>query len=107
MNKLAITILLFSLPLLLFSKSEWKGGDKIMHFLGSASITFWSYGIANDFFEQNDNISTSSSVTFSISLGLTKEFSDKYIKKTKFSWYDLAYDIAGTSFGLILINNLR
>ena len=45
------------------------------------------------------------SVTFS--LGIGKECSDKYIKKTFFSKYDLFYDVAGTLFGLVLINNLR
>jgi uncharacterized protein YfiM (DUF2279 family) len=84
-----------------------KGKDKIMHFSYSALLTYYIYNFSQDIYNNSHQKSINLSISLTGTLGLSKEFSDKYIKKTKFSWYDLGYDFAGICFGLIALNNLR
>lgn len=104
-------LLTFSL-LLLFSNahaisSKWLGKDKIMHFSESTMLTYWNYGVSKDYMHNSDVSSKVFAVSVTFSLGFGKECSDKYLKKTFFSKYDLFYDALGIVTGLILINNLR
>lgn len=86
---------------------NWLGKDKVMHFSQSALLTYWNYGLSHDILSQKRSSAKITAVSVTISLGFGKECSDKYLKKTYFSKYDLFYDVLGTAFGLILINNLR
>jgi len=89
------------------AKSKWLGEDKVLHFTGSAFLTYWNYGINKDILEHSHKKSVYFAVSFTLALGTTKEYSDKKLKKTGFSWHDLAYDTAGILVGIVLINNLR
>lgn len=107
MKKIFLIFMLSIIAFSLFAGSQWFGKDKIMHFSGSAFLTCWSYGISNDIIENSRENSAIFCVGFSMFLGAGKEVSDKYLKKTKWSWHDLAYDLAGICCGLVIINNLR
>ncbi|MBW6516692.1 MAG: hypothetical protein K0B81_08795 [Candidatus Cloacimonetes bacterium] len=89
------------------ARSEWLGKDKAMHFMTSAFLTYWNYGFSNDILNQSENNSYLYSISLTTFLGFSKEFSDKHIKKTRWSWHDMAYNGAGIVFGIILIKNLR
>jgi len=91
----------------LSAKNKWTGKDKVLHFTGSAFLTYWNYGVSNDIMGNSHKNSKYYAVSISLALGATKEYSDKKLKTTGFSWYDLAYDTAGVIAGLVLINNLR
>ncbi len=106
-----VMLLIITLSLLIVStlqaRSPWLGKDKAMHFLTSAYLTYWSYGISHDILGETENRSLVLSVSLTTFLGAGKELSDKHIKKTRWSWYDMAYNGAGIVFGVILIKNLR
>ncbi len=102
-----ILIFLFIFSSLSALSKEWFGKDKVMHFSQSTLLTYWNYGLYHNYFSVDKKRSKIMAVSVTFSLGIGKECSDKYIKKTFFSKYDLFYDVAGTLFGLVLINNLR
>ncbi len=104
-------ILLLLIILLLFSclqaENRWLGKDKVMHFTGSALLTYWNYGFSQDIMENSNEESLYLSISFTALLGAGKEYCDKRKKSTGWSWPDLTYDLAGIALGMILINNLR
>lgn len=89
------------------AKSKWIGEDKVLHFTGSAFLTYWNYGMSKDILGCSSEKSVYFAVSFTLLLGTAKEYSDKKLKDTGFSWHDMAYDAAGIIAGLVLINNLR
>ncbi len=103
---LTIMLCLISISCLQAS-SPWLGRDKAMHFLTSAYLTYWNHGLYNDIFEGSDDISLVFAVSLTSFAGTGKEISDRYVKKTKFSWHDMAYNAAGIVFGVLLIKNLK
>ncbi len=107
MKKYLFIIIAILLIASLQAKSKWLGEDKVMHFTGSAFLTYWNYGVSNDIMEFSSDKSVYFAVSFSLALGTVKEYSDKKLKKTGFSWHDLIYDTAGIITGIVLINNLR
>jgi len=84
-----------------------SGKDKVMHFAYSALLTYYSFNFSHDILQKSPSESRNLSICLTSSLGLTKEFYDKYIKNTKFSWYDLGYDLSGVCLGLVVLNNSR
>jgi uncharacterized protein YfiM (DUF2279 family) len=86
--------------------ANWFGKDKIMHLGGSTVFTYWSYGIGKNILEQETQESALLAASFSLNMGLMKEFTDKYIKKNSWSWPDLVYDAAGICLTFVLINNV-
>lgn len=108
LRELVLIILLsFILISVLNARSPWLGKDKAMHFLTSAYLTYWNYGIFHDILDESEDRSMFFSISLTTFLGTSKELSDKYIKRTRFSWYDMAYNGAGIVFGVFLIKNLR
>ncbi|MCF7858441.1 MAG: hypothetical protein K9N07_03840 [Candidatus Cloacimonetes bacterium] len=107
MKKLIIILILVLLSISLAAKSKWTGEDKVLHYTGSAFLTYWNYGVCKDILDQSSGNSTYFAVTFSLALGTAKEVTDNKFKNTGFSWQDLVYDTAGIITGIILINNLR
>lgn len=111
MKMLKVFLLIF-LTLLLFSaflqaRSPWTGRDKPMHLLSSAYLVYWNYNLSSEVLD----LSHTDSIYFSVSLtsivGIGKELSDKYIKGTRFCWYDMAYNTAGIVLGLIVIQTIH
>ncbi len=107
MKKYLFIILIILLAVSLPAKSKWLGEDKVLHFTGSAFLTYWNYGMNKDILGHSSKESVYFAVSFTLALGTAKEYSDKKLKKTGFNWYDLAYDTAGVIAGIVLINNLR
>ncbi|RLC54157.1 MAG: hypothetical protein DRH79_01490 [Candidatus Cloacimonadota bacterium] len=107
MRKFALILILISISFLLDAKSPWLGKDKAAHFTYSAALTYWNYGVAKDILDNSKQNSLIISVNFTALMGMTKEYSDKTLGETYWSWHDLAYDFAGIACGIILINNLR
>jgi putative lipoprotein len=102
--KLLVSVLIIFLVGNLMAENPWLGKDKVAHFAASTFFTCWSYGLSRDFMESGKHSSYVFSVGFTAFLGCCKEFSDKNILKTKWSWHDIAYDVAGIAAGLILIS---
>ena len=107
MKKILIVIFLILVVSSVSAKSKWLGKDKVLHFTGSAFLTYWNCGMSEDIIDQSPQTSRYFAVSFTLALGTAKEYSDKRLKDTGFSWHDLAYDAAGIVVGLVLINNLR
>ena len=107
MKKYLFIIIIFLLIASLQAKSKWMGEDKVLHFTGSAFLTYWNYGMNKDILGYPAEKSVYFAVSFTLVLGTAKEYSDKKLKDTGFSWHDLAYDTAGVIVGIVLINNLR
>ena len=87
--------------------ANWFGKDKFMHLSASTVFTYWSYGISKNVLEQNSDHSAIMAASFSIKVGLFKEFNDRYIEKSNWSWPDLVYDVAGICLTFVLINNVE
>lgn len=107
MRKYLFIIVIILLFTSLQAKSKWLGEDKALHFTGSAFLTYWNYGVSKDIMENSTDKSVYFAVSITLALGTAKEYSDKKLKKTCFSWQDLVYDTAGVIVGIVLINNLR
>ena len=103
--KIVILLLIFLCVYSFLSADNFLGKDKVMHFTSSAFITCWNYGFSKDILSFSERKSMIISINFTGILGFGKEFSDKYIKKTKFSWKDITYDLAGIALGTVIINN--
>jgi len=101
----AVLIILISVSLL--CAKPLINPDKVMHFTSSTFVTYWSYGFNRDIMENNHQESVIFSVSITGCLGFAKEISDKHVKKTFFSWKDIAFDLAGIAFGVIIIQNSR
>ncbi len=99
------------LVILLFMSSlyanPWLGKDKTMHFVSSAYLTYWNYSLSSNVMNNSNDTSLLFAVSLTSLAGIGKEASDKYIKKTKWSWYDIAYNSAGIAFGIIMIKNIK
>ena len=102
-----VLIVTLALCSVLNARSEWLGRDKPMHFVTSAFMTYWSYGMSRDILDQSENNSLIISVSLTSMLGAGKELSDKHIKRTRWSWHDMAYNGAGILFGVLMIYTLR
>jgi len=79
---------------------KWLAWDKLEHLGISAFFSATLYNVSHDFYynDQKSSIYLSSGLTFS--LGLGKEFYDRKIRKSKFSYKDLTADILGIGLGL-------
>jgi uncharacterized protein YfiM (DUF2279 family) len=81
--------------------------DHILHFSGSAFLTYWNYEFSSEIYNYSQRESLVYSVNLTFLLGVSKESSDKFIKKTKFSWQDLAANALGIASSAIIIHNTR
>ncbi|MEA1064269.1 YfiM family lipoprotein [Apirhabdus apintestini] len=80
------------------ANDDWYGKDKAQHFMLSAI----AYAAGHEMVNKRP-VSTGRSVQagflFSLSLGAGKELWDSRAAGSGWSWYDLAWDIAGASAG--------
>lgn len=84
---------------------EFLGIDKAAHFSSSLLITVWSNGYGGEIFKLDKGERIFLGLGISLGCGIGKEANDLWLKRTKWSWYDLFWDAAGISAALILINN--
>ncbi|MEA1971703.1 MAG: hypothetical protein U9N34_00155 [Candidatus Cloacimonadota bacterium] len=99
-------LILFLIFSSLSSRTISISQDKIMHFSGSAFITYWNYSFSKNIINLNERNSIFLSISFSSLEGLAKEFSDLKLKKTKFSKSDIFADMLGVCAGMIIINTV-
>jgi uncharacterized protein YfiM (DUF2279 family) len=81
-------------------QDKWIAWDKVEHLGISAFFSATIYNVSHDFYynDRKSSLYLSSGLTFS--LGLGKEFYDRDIRKTKFSYKDLIADVLGIGLGL-------
>jgi uncharacterized protein YfiM (DUF2279 family) len=81
---------------------KWIAWDKLEHLGISAFFSATLYNVSHDFYynDRKSSIYLSSGLTFT--LGLGKEFYDRDIRQTKFSYKDLTADILGIGLGLLI-----
>lgn len=91
MKKYLFIIIIILLVVSLQAESKWLGKDKVLHFTGSAFLTYWNYGINKDILEHSSKKSVYFAVSFTLALGTIKEYSDKKLKKTGFNWHDRSF----------------
>jgi len=76
----------------------WLGPDKVKHFTATALIGGGVTLLADDETDSPEALGWSAAVA----AGYAKEIYDLRVKKTCFSWKDLAWDIIGASAGVTL-----
>jgi uncharacterized protein YfiM (DUF2279 family) len=102
-----ILLLLFFLSFQALQAKPIISKDHVLHFSGSAFLTYWNYEFSGDFFNYNHQQQIIYSVNITALLGFAKESSDKYIKTTKFSWKDMTVNVLGIATSVIIIESIR
>ena len=83
-------------------EDEWFGRDKAYHFVGGMGIGGVATAIALDSGEgEAESLVLAVGVTFGIGAG--KEAFDASVRKTYWSWRDIAWDIAGGLVGGVVV----
>ncbi len=79
---------------------KWIAWDKLEHLGISVFFSATLYNVSHDFYynDRRSSLCLSSGLTFS--LGLGKEFYDRKVRRTKFSYKDLTADVLGIGLGL-------
>lgn len=78
---------------------KWET-DKMKHF---AATTFISAAAAQQLKHYDrDCTAAGHSILFTMSIGATKETYDKYIRKTRFDWGDMTWNLVGSTVGATL-----
>jgi putative lipoprotein len=88
-------------------EDKWTSADKWSHFSFSVIMTVHNYYYINEFSSFNQQENRNLTVGISLTMGLSKEIIDFQKRKSIFSWKDLAFDIAGTAAGLILLQYME
>jgi putative lipoprotein len=76
----------------------WLGPDKVKHFTAAALIGGGATALAAT--ETDTGEAAAIGWTVAVGAGLAKEHYDLRVKKTCFSWKDLAWDVIGASVGV-------
>jgi len=85
---------------------EWFGNDKMRHFLVSSVIgAGFTKMAANNGVAPCDSIYVG--ISASLAIGAGKEWYDKKIRKTYFSWKDMFWDFAGGTLGSFATRECR
>jgi uncharacterized protein YfiM (DUF2279 family) len=82
---------------------RWLAWDKVEHLGISAYLSFVSYKIYHDFYNNRKESSLYFSSGLTFSLGLAKEVYDEKRPNVKFSYKDLVADILGIGVGLWIV----
>lgn len=93
------------LPAPAAARDAWLGEDKVRHFMMSFGITTLGYGAARAAGVETATARLAA-VTGSGAAGVAKEVRDLSVGGP-FSVRDLAWDIAGTAAGLLVVSNIR
>ena len=87
----------------LFQKDSWFGKDKAKHFLASFLIAGAASWVCNHRYNYGEKESIKLGMSFSFSLGIAKEYRDRYSSSGMFSWKDLTVDFLGVCLGGLLL----
>ncbi len=107
MKKIVIIFVIFCISFSFLQAKSLIGKDHILHFSGSAFLTYWNYEFSGDFFNYNHQQQLIYSVNLTALLGIAKESSDKYLKKTRFNWKDMTANFLGIAASVIIIEYSR
>jgi len=88
---------------LVSQKDFWLGKDKAKHFLASFLMAGAASWVCNHRYNYGEKESIRLGMTFSFSLGIAKEWRDRYSSSGMFSWKDLTVDLLGVCFGALLL----
>lgn len=83
-------------------KDKWWAKDKLQHLGISAFLSGVSYDISRRFYRNTKESSIYISVSFTLTMGLGKEFYDLRSPGGRFSFKDLAADLTGIALGLLI-----
>jgi putative lipoprotein len=87
-------------------RDTWFGEDKLYHFLTASVI-----GAAATKVAVNNQAAPCDAMFIGISatlvIGTGKEWYDMRVKKTLFSWKDMAWNLAGSSVGSFAVSDCR
>ena len=84
-------------------RNTWLQADKIKHFTCSAAVSYCSFYVYREEFNNTESGSYCFSGGLTLSIGALKEFYDyKHPANHDASWQDFIADAAGAGFGLIL-----
>lgn len=83
---------------------KYLAPDKAKHFTASMISSIFFYKIFENQLKVDESQAKVYSVSFTVSLGVAKEFYDKSRPRNYFSWKDILADLTGIAVGLILIN---
>jgi putative lipoprotein len=86
----------------LLTPDRWLALDKLEHLMASAFFSGVSYSICRDFYHNRKEPSLYFSASFTLGLGVGKEIYDRKKPGGRFSYKDLAADIAGIGLGLLI-----
>ncbi len=92
----------FSTSDTLLKPDRWLARDKLEHLAASAFFSGVSYSICRDFYYNRKEASLYFSASFTLGLGVGKEIYDRKQPGGRFSYKDLAADIAGIGLGLLI-----
>ena len=81
---------------------RWWAKDKLQHLGISAFLSGVSYDVSRRFYRNTKESSVNISVSFTLTAGLGKEFYDLSSPGGRFSFKDLAADLAGIAIGLLI-----
>jgi len=79
-------------------KDKWFGSDKAKHFVVSAAIGASSSEVLKHQ-GHSDCHAAAGGLTFTLSMGAAKEYYDKRVKKTGWSWKDMFWNFIGGTVG--------
>jgi uncharacterized protein YfiM (DUF2279 family) len=85
------------------NRDFWLGRDKFFHWGASAVLAVSAYGVYHFIGRLSDNESMALASTATLTIGLAKEDFDTYVKKSFFSYKDLAADGVGIVTGLLFV----
>jgi uncharacterized protein YfiM (DUF2279 family) len=86
-------------------KDPWLSFDKWKHFSASFYMTISAYYIATRGVDSDKSTATQISGAFVLSMGLGKEFYDRWGKGGFFSYKDIIFNFLGVFLPMALINN--
>jgi len=81
----------------------WFGRDKGLHFVGSMIGTVLLVNVNKHAFNVKQQTGNLVGAGIVLSIGITKETIDSSKKSNRFSWKDLAADVAGILIGLAIM----
>jgi putative lipoprotein len=101
---LLLSILCFGCANQKARNNDWYGIDKAAHFGISAAVAASVTNYAESRGKQPCH-AAGIGLSVSLAVGASKEWYDKQIKKTFWSWEDLTYDLLGGSIGALAASN--
>jgi putative lipoprotein len=84
------------------ANDRWWAKDKLQHLGISAFLSGVSYDISRRFYRNTEESSIYVSVSFTLTMGLGKEFYDRRSPGGRFSFKDLVADLTGIALGLLI-----